>query len=87
MTTTAKKKAVSTRGKPVNTYMRDEDLAIVRELATYLSGKGYRVSDSQVIKAALRVAKADGKLLKAFEEVLQMDGRFKKDSTREIACI
>jgi hypothetical protein len=78
MMTTAKK-SPPTRGKPLNTYMREEDMAIVRELATYISGQGYRVSDSQVIKAALRVARADGKLLKAFEEVLQMDGRFKRD--------
>ncbi len=68
-----------TRGKPVNCYMREEDTDLIRDLATFISSKGHRVSDSQVIKAALRVAKADSKLLKAFEEVLQMDGRFKRE--------
>ncbi|HEV2708571.1 MAG TPA: hypothetical protein VGU67_00010 [Edaphobacter sp.] len=73
------KKTAPTRGKPVNCYMRDEDVSLIRDLATFISGQGYRVSDSQVIKAALRVAKPDSKLLKAFEEVLQMDGRFKRE--------
>jgi hypothetical protein len=72
-------KKTPTRGKPVNCYMREEDIELIRELATYISAKGYRVSDSQVIKAALRVVKADSKLLKAFEEVMQMDGRFKRE--------
>lgn len=71
---TTKKKS-SNRGKPLNCWMRDEDMHLVRDLATFLSSQGYRVSDSQVIKASLRVAKPDSKFLKAFEEVVQMDGR------------
>jgi hypothetical protein len=67
------------RGKPLNCWMRDEDMRLIRDLATFLSSRGYRVSDSQVIKAALRVAKPDGKFIKEFEHVMQMDGRFKRD--------
>jgi len=54
-------------------------MCFIRDLATFLSSQGYRVSDSQVIKAALRVAKPDGKFIKEFEKVMQMDGRFKRD--------
>ena len=67
------------RGKAVNCYFHDEDISLIRELGSFIYSHGYRVSDSQVIKAALRIAKPDSKLLRAFEEVLQMDGRFKRD--------
>lgn len=51
----------------------------IRALSAYIAGKGHRVSDSQVIAASLRVAKADTKLLKAFEDGLMLDGRFKRE--------
>jgi hypothetical protein len=54
-------------------------MTLLRELATFISSRGYRVSDSQVIRASLRVAKADNKFFNAFKEVLATDGRFKKD--------
>jgi hypothetical protein len=73
------KKATPPRGRAVNCYFHEEDTRLIREMATFISSKGHRVSDSQVLKAALRVAKPDGKLLKAFEEVLLMDGRFKRE--------
>lgn len=76
---TTKKAIPAKRGKAVNCYLKDEDVGRIRALAAFIAGQGHRVSDSQVIAASLRVAKADGKLLKAFEEVLQMDGRFKRD--------
>lgn len=48
-------------------------------MSAYIAGKGHRVCDSQVIAASLRVAKADTKLLKAFEDGLMLDGRFKRE--------
>lgn len=70
---------VPKRGKAKNVFLKDDDLARIREYATFISSKGHRVSDSQVIAAALRVAKSDAKLLKAFEEGLLLDARFKRD--------
>jgi len=70
--------AVTThRGKPVNMYMHPDDVSRIRSLAAYLAGQGKRVSDSQVVKAALRVARADSDLLTAYEETLAIDQRFK----------
>jgi hypothetical protein len=77
---TTKKATSSKRGKPKNVFLKDEDIERIRELAHYLTGKGHRVSDSQVIAASLRVAKADTKLLKAFEESTQLDARLRKDA-------
>jgi hypothetical protein len=74
------KKAVPKRSKPFNAYLREEDMGRIRELATFISSKGHRVSDSAVIAASLRVTKADAKFLKAFEEGLLLDARFKRDS-------
>lgn len=75
MTTTKKP---TERGRPLNCWMKEEDMALIRQLATYISSEGHRVSDSQVIKAAIRVAQPDKKLLRAFEEVIAQDGRLKK---------
>lgn len=66
------------RGKPVNMYMHPDDLERIRTLAAYLGMQGKRVSDSQVVKAALRVAKKDSDLLAAFEETEAIDQRFKR---------
>lgn len=66
------------RGKPVNMYMHPDDVDRIRSLAAYLAAQGKRVSDSQVVKAALRVARADSDLLAAYEETLSIDQRFKR---------
>ena len=66
------------RGKPTNLYLHPEDTQRIRSLAAYLTGQGFRVSDSQVVKAALRVASADSSLLSAFEQAVTADQRFKR---------
>ena len=72
-------KAVATgRGKPMNLYLHPEDTQRIRSLAAYLTGQGFRVSDSQVVKAALRVASADSSLLSAYEQAATADQRFKR---------
>jgi hypothetical protein len=67
------------RGKAVNIYLHDTDRARIRELAAYLANEGLRVSDSQVIKAALLFAQPDRRLLKAYQEVKGADQRFKQE--------
>jgi hypothetical protein len=52
-------RAASKRGKPVNIYLHDADQIRIRELAAYLANEARRVSDSQIIKAALLLAQPD----------------------------
>jgi hypothetical protein len=65
------------RGKAVQFWLRDEDRALIRELAAYLATQGRRATDSLVIRAALHLARADRNLLDAFHEVEARDGRYK----------
>jgi hypothetical protein len=67
----------SKRGKAVNIYLHDTDQVRIRELAAYLANEGLRVSDSQVIKAALLLAQPDKRLLKAYLEIKGADQRYK----------
>lgn len=76
---TTKKPSLSKRGKAVNCYLKNEDIGRIRVLSAFIASRGHRVSDSQVIAASLRVARADAKLLRAFEEGMLLDGRFKRD--------
>jgi hypothetical protein len=74
-----KNSAASKRGKAVNIYLHDADQVRIRELAAYLANEGLRVSDSQVIKAALLLAQPDKRLLKAYLEVGGADQRYKRE--------
>jgi hypothetical protein len=65
-------------GKPVQFWLHDEDRRLVRELAAWLAGQGFRSTDSLIIRAALRTAKTGGELLNAYREAAQLDGRLKQ---------
>jgi hypothetical protein len=67
------------RGKAVNIYLHDADQIRIRELAAYLASEGQRVSDSQIIKAALLMAQPDKRLLKAYVEIRGADQRYKQE--------
>ena len=67
------------RGKAVNIYLHDADRARIRDLAAYLANEGQRVSDSQIIKAALLLAQPDRRLLKAYLEIKGVDQRYKQE--------
>jgi hypothetical protein len=71
--------AVPKRGKAVNIYLHDADQVRIRELAAYLANEGLRVSDSQVIKAAILLAQPDKRLLKAYQEIRGADQRYKQE--------
>lgn len=75
-----RKVVTSGKGKPMNLYLHPEDTQRIRSLAAYLTGQGFRVSDSQVVKAALRVAAADSTLLSAYEKAVTTDQRFKRST-------
>jgi hypothetical protein len=66
------------RGKAMNLYLHEPDEARIRELGGFIYQERGKVSDSQVVKAALIAADADNRLLKAFDLVKSRDLRFKK---------
>ena len=75
------KKAASRRGRNVNLYLRDEDVAKIRELSSWVLSKGLRSSDSLIVRAALKVASSDKRFLAAYEEAASVDQRFKGETT------
>jgi len=72
---TAKK--ATTRGKPMNLYMRDDDVSKIRELTAYAAGNGQRTSDSKIVRAALRVATPNRAFLIALKDAESSDLRYK----------
>jgi hypothetical protein len=72
---TAKKAAPKRTGKATNLYMGDAEMTKVRELAAWLQSEGIRTSDSRVICAAIRTAKAGRRLKDAYEQIAGNDAR------------
>lgn len=75
----APKKTKTKRGGPVQFWLHDNDRKVIRELAAWLAGQGLRTTDSQVLRAALRLAKTGSALVESFHEVERLDGRRKQD--------
>ncbi len=50
----------------------------MRELAAWFAGQGVRITDSLVIRSALRAVEMDSNLLTACQEATKLDQRFKK---------
>jgi hypothetical protein len=73
------KKATAKRGKPVNLYLRDADLAKVRELTAFAAGQGERTSDSLIVRAALQAASPSRAFLTALKEAASADLRFNRE--------
>lgn len=71
------KRSVSKRGKPMNLYLYETDVAKIRELVSWVAANGERVSDSLIVRTALRVASADKKFLAAYRDAAGADQRFK----------
>lgn len=72
-------KKTTKRGKPTNLYMREADIAKLRELTAYLSGEGERTSDSLIVRAALQAAAPGPAFLKAFRQAAGADLRFRRE--------
>jgi hypothetical protein len=77
---TAKK--ATTRGKPMNLYMRPDDVAKIRELTAYAAENEQRTSDSKIVRAALRAAKTDRAFLAALKEAESADLRYKPNESK-----
>ncbi len=73
------KKTGSRRGKNVNLYLYDADVARIRELVSYVAANGLRISESLVVRTALRVAQADKRFLTAYADAASADQRFKTE--------
>lgn len=67
-------------GRGVQFYLDDGDRKIIHRLAVWFGSQDRRVSDSQVIKAAIRVAETHqgAKLLEVCDEVRATDRRLQK---------
>lgn len=72
-------KPKSKRGKPVNLYLRDEDVQKVRELTAMLAERGERTSDSLIVRAAIHAATPGRTFLESYRQVAGADLRFKKE--------
>ena len=73
------RRTVSKRGKPMNLYLYDADVARIRELVAYVAANGLRVSESLVVRTALRVAQEDKRFLAAYQDAASADQRFKAE--------
>ncbi len=69
-------------GKPAQFWFHDEDRRILRELAAWLSGQGLRLTDSMVIRAALRTARTGDELLQACRQAAELDGRLRRHKSK-----
>lgn len=67
------------RGKPVNLYLRDADIAKVRELMSAVAQHGDRVSESLIVRAAIHAASPGRSFLEAYRQAASADLRFKRD--------
>ena len=76
---TPEKKLKSKLGKPVQFWMYDDEIKLVREISAWLAGQGIRASDSMVIRAVLRAAKTGNALLDAYTQAAKLDGRLKHE--------
>lgn len=56
-------------------YLSEEDRRLIHSLANWLGGQGERVSDSQVVKIAIRAVKQNSELVRVSREVRALDGR------------
>jgi hypothetical protein len=76
------KKITSKRGQPgrrVTLYIRDADLAKVRELTAFAAGQGDRTSDSLIVRACILAATPGRPFLSALREVASADLRFRQE--------
>lgn len=65
------------RGRCAHIYLHAEDEQRLRHLVTFISRRGYRISDSQAIAAALRSVEPGDEFMRAFREVQSQDLRFR----------
>ena len=68
-----------TRGKPTNLYMREEDIAKLRELTAYLAREGERTSNSLIARAAIHAVMPGSDFLRAYRQVADVDLRFRRE--------
>jgi hypothetical protein len=76
---TTKKSTKPKRGKPTNLYLREVDVAKIRELTAFIAGHGDRTSDSLIVRAATHLAAPGPRFLDAYRQVASADLRFKKE--------
>jgi hypothetical protein len=73
------KGSITKTGKRVNLYLRDTDVAKMRELNAYAAGQGIRTSDSLIVRATLLATTPGKGFLTALREAAAVDLRFKQE--------
>jgi len=63
--------------KTAQIYFHPEDKQRLRELSAWLASQGLRVSDSLVIRSALRAVQMDSRFVAACQDASRLDRRFK----------
>jgi hypothetical protein len=65
------------RGIAINLYLHPDDMALIHKLRLHLMQQGHVASQSQVIRAALHLAKPNGSLVESYLKMAATDGRRK----------
>ena len=71
--------AKNKRGRAVNLYLRDADVAKVRELMAAVAAQGERTSESLIVRAAIQAAAPGRKFLEAYREAAGADLRYRRN--------
>lgn len=67
------------RTKTIAFSLHPEDVEKVQSLAMWFSGQGVKITDSMVIRCALRLAEPGKELIDAYHQARQLDQRVKKN--------
>jgi hypothetical protein len=77
----------TTTGRTVAFYMDDEDLRILDEISLFLHMKGVKPNASLTIRALLREAVKDQRLVERARTLSELDGRRRRSLKREVEGI
>jgi hypothetical protein len=70
--------AINRRGGAINLYLHPGDDELIHKLRLHMMKQGHDASKSQVIRAAIRLAKPDDEFLEKCLAMIATDGRRKK---------
>ena len=68
-----------TRSKAIAISLHPQDREKIRDLSLWFSAQGAKITDSMIIKCALRLAEPGSALMDAYHQARQLDQRVKKN--------
>lgn len=66
------------RSKAIAISLHPQDREKIRELSLWFSAQGAKITDSMIIRCALRLAEPGSALMDAYQQARQLDQRIKK---------